>query len=305
MKKDELKETVLSILQFLDENIDAKEPLSLQEAIGHLKESDKLFDSIQNKEQTLVETLEKLKEKYRNIAVESIHSYQKTNEHFEKIAQKHQEHIDAMANNHIDLGSLQEKFVDIQEHMFKEVNKANEEIQRLNKKVKMLEEESNVDPLTKAFNRRALERYLQKVCQKENLKHELHVLVLDIDDFKQINDKYGHIAGDKILIFISHILRQMLRDGDKVFRYGGEEFVVILNRIETKECVTIAKRILKQISTNNLIYKGDTIKVTVSVGSTQYQNSDTPETLIYRADQALYRAKANGKNRLEVQKIKQ
>ena len=307
MKKNELKEIVLHILEFIQENIQTDKELSVHEAIEYLQHSNTIFDKIEDKDYrnlTLIETLENLKKKYEEIAKESIDSYQKTNENFEKIAKKHQEHLEQFSTTQIDLDGIQEKFSEIQNHMVNEIQKANEEIQRLNQKVRTLEEETNIDPLTKAYNRRALERYLQKVCQKKTLKHELHLLILDIDDFKTINDKYGHIAGDKILIFTAHILRHMLRDGDRVFRYGGEEFVVVLNRIETKQCINIAQRILKQISSNNLIYKGDTMKVTVSVGATRYSAGDTPETLIARADHALYEAKKSGKNKLIVRETK-
>ncbi|NPA66632.1 MAG: GGDEF domain-containing protein, partial [Epsilonproteobacteria bacterium] len=102
------------------------------------------------------------------------------------------------------------------------------------------------------------------------------------------------------LIFIAQILKKLLRDGDKIFRYGGEEFIIILNRISTQECIIITERILKQISANKLIYKGDTINVTASIGITKYNENDTPETLINRADIALYEAKNSGKNKIVI-----
>ena len=114
-------------------------------------------------------------------------------------------------------------------------------------------------------------------------------------NFKVINDTYGHIAGDKILIFIANILKKTLRDGDKIFRYGGEEFILILNRLDNIHCLKIASRILELINKNKLIYKGESINVTVSIGTTIYNISDTPDSMIHRADKALYRAKKDGK----------
>jgi diguanylate cyclase (GGDEF)-like protein len=124
------------------------------------------------------------------------------------------------------------------------------------------------------------------------------MLMLDLDDFKQINDNYGHVAGDKILIFISNILKQTLREGDKIFRYGGEEFIIILNRTDNIFCSKIANRILELIRANNLIYKGETLHATASIGTAVFIEGDTPDTFISRADKALYQAKKNGKNQI-------
>ncbi len=297
MKKEQLQEVVTNILYYLQTKI--SKGATLQEAIQKVQESQDIFDDIEYQALSVTETLEKLKESYKDIALESLESYKESNKEFQNIANKHQSSFQEIQqkDGHINLDLIQEKFADIQEHLVKEIKRANDEIARLSEKVTLLEEESNIDALTKIFNRRALEKYLETICKKGSLKHELHLIILDIDDFKKINDKYGHIAGDKILIFIAQTLKKMLRDGDKVFRYGGEEFVIILNRITTQNCKTIAQRILQTISKNHLIYKNNTIKVTVSMGATKFQNNDTPTSLLERADKALYEAKKGGKNR--------
>ncbi len=300
MKKDDLKEIALGILQYFHESIDSDKEVTLQEAINYIKGSHTVFNDIECEQNSLEKTIEQLKERYREITISGLKSYKNSNENFQKIADTQKKELEniSSSNEHIDLGLIKSKFADIQEHMISEVQRANEEIAKLTEKMKLLEEESNVDPLTRVFNRRALEKYLEKVCAKGNLKQELHLLILDIDDFKSINDLYGHLAGDKILIFIANLLTHMLREGDKVFRFGGEEFVIILNRIGDESCKRIATRILKQISTNKLVYKDTTIKVTVSIGATKYQEGDTPESIIERADKALYEAKRDGKNKL-------
>jgi diguanylate cyclase (GGDEF)-like protein len=127
------------------------------------------------------------------------------------------------------------------------------------------------------------------------------MLMLDLDDFKIINDTYGHIAGDKILIFISNILKKTLREVDKIFRYGGEEFIIILNRTDNIFCSKIANRILELIRVNNLVYKGETLHITGSIGTTMFKEGDTPDSFISRADKALYKAKANGKNQIQTE----
>ncbi len=301
MKKDDLKSLVTQMYKELLQNINAQENVNkaqiidyLEDAICTLKKIDIETDSIEHTKLTFTNT-------YKEIAKKSISSYKETNGKFEELGKLHKSTLEEVKDHLIDLPAITSKFDEIQAHMTEEVHKANDIISQLNLQVKNLEEDSNLDGLTKVFNRRALDRYLDSITQKEHLKHELHLLILDIDDFKSINDTFGHVVGDKILIFIANLLRNTLRDGDKVFRYGGEEFVIILNRITAKKCEEIAERILHTISTNTLLYKGNSVKVTISIGATKYLDGDDPESLIDRADRALYTSKTQGKNRMNVE----
>ena len=299
MKKEELKETILAILHYIKSQIDNDAPVTLDEAIEYLQSDSISLEDIDYHHNSLDKTLEAIKDDYKKLAIESIDSYESSTKNMQDIANKQQEQIESISQNEdaIDLDLIKEKFNSIQDHMIHEVERANAQIHQLKEKVKLLEEKTNLDALTKTFNRHALINYLQKLTQKQQLKRELHLIMLDIDNFKQINDKYGHIAGDKILVFIAHLLKKMLREGDKVFRYGGEEFVIILNRIDTPNCLKIANRILQLISSNKLVYKNNTIQVTVSAGGTKFVPGDTPESILERADKALYEAKTAGKNR--------
>ncbi len=302
MKKDDLKSLVTQIHTELVGAIDAQNEPTKEQVIHYLRDA---IITLQNINDDKTDSIEHAKlafsNAYKEIAKQSISSYQESNETFEKLSKIHQEALDEFEPELIDVPAITTKFNDIQSHMTDEVKRANKIISTLTNQIKELEEDSNLDGLTKTFNRRALDRYLINVTKKENLKHNLNFLMLDIDDFKAINDTYGHVAGDKILIFIANTLHKTLRDGDKVFRYGGEEFVVILNRIDADRCVEIANRILHNISTNSLFYKGQSINVTMSIGATVYVDGDTPESLTERADKALYKSKALGKNQLNME----
>ncbi len=301
MKKEELQQTILAVLYYLQEKLSPNEPLSLEETIKEIKNNNLLFNDINYENSSLAEALDMLKSDYRDIAIESIDSFEHSNTTLKNITKLHKNKIKTLYtsddDNLINLNHIKEKFQDMHEHITSEIERANNEIAQLRAKVKLLEETNNKDPLTKTFNRRALDVYLNDICSKKLHTQNLHLLMLDIDNFKKINDEHGHIAGDKILIFIAQTLKKTLRDGDKVFRYGGEEFVIILNRIQNENCINIANRILSLISGNKLVYKQNTIRVTVSIGGTKLRQNDTPSSILERADKALYNAKESGKNR--------
>jgi len=302
MEKEDLKSLVTQVYKELLETIDLQNVPNKDEVVSYLHNAAFTIDNLALKE---IDSIEHAKlafsNAYKKIADSSISSYKETNGKFAKLTQLHQETLENYKDSLIDLPSITEKFDEIQSHMQAEVSRANTIISKLSKQIKELEETTNLDPLTKVFNRRALTTYLENVCQKKELHHELHLLILDIDDFKSVNDTYGHIAGDKVLILIANILRKMLRDGDKIFRYGGEEFIIILNRVTTPVCKKISNRIINIIGTNQLIYKGEALHVTVSIGATKYIPGDTPESLIHKADKALYKAKRNGKNQMQTE----
>ncbi len=237
---------------------------------------------------------------YKDLTLLSIDSYAQSNEAFEKITDRHAQLLDDQKTpDCIDLNSLTEKFADIQSHLSDEVGRANIIIQNLKSQVQTLEMTSTLDPLTKTFNRYALQKHFEELFSKDRITPDLFVVMLDIDDFKNINDRFGHIAGDKILIFISKLLKKALRDGDKVYRYGGEEFIILLNRTDLEGAELVANRLLNLCRQNKPLFQNEQISVTLSLGLTRMHEKDTMDTLIQRADTALYRAKNNGKDRME------
>ena len=299
MRKDELISLANEMCKELSTIIEQQENASKEQIATYLRESAQIIMNLDDKDITSKGFVESLfHNAYKEIAERSISSYANTNENIEKLTKLQEKTLVECNTQQIDLPSLTSKFNEIQLHMSQEVKKANEIISQLTTQVKTLEEKSNLDSLTKVYNRRALSSHLKLLCSNSDLPYEFHLLMLDIDDFKSINDKHGHLAGDKVLIFIANILKKTLREGDKVFRYGGEEFVIILNRVDSEHCEKITKRLLEIISSNKLIYKGEGLRVTMSVGTTKYSAGDTPDSIIARADKALYKAKNSGKNQM-------
>lgn len=158
---------------------------------------------------------------------------------------------------------------------------------------------SLTDPLTGAGNRIALTNTLaREISLSRRHQHALSLLVLDIDKFKLINDRFGHSVGDTVLKQIVRTLKQVNRQTDLSFRYGGEEFVVLLNRTTAEGALVIAERIRRTIADTEIALDEQSVRITVSVGVTTFCDSDSPETLFNRADKALYLIKSAGGNKV-------
>ncbi|MBN2738545.1 MAG: GGDEF domain-containing protein [Spirochaetales bacterium] len=143
-----------------------------------------------------------------------------------------------------------------------------------------------------------MQRLKEEISRSERYAQPLSLLMLDIDHFKDCNDTYGHLAGDKVLQEMARLLKMALRKGDIAARFGGEEFVVLLVQCEHTEALKIAERIRLMIRQMSVFFQNQEIKVTVSIGisGNHSGNSLDPQTLIDQADKALYQSKKNGRN---------
>ena len=158
---------------------------------------------------------------------------------------------------------------------------------------------SLLDPLTGLGNRAALDSALYRELQlAERHQHELSLLMIDLDHFKQINDVYGHVCGDEVLKAVAKTIQEVCRDSDISFRFGGEEFVVLLRKTGTIGARIIAERIREQIAKLILSQTGEAIRPTVSIGigTRAADKREHIRDLFERADKALYRAKTQGRN---------
>ena len=156
------------------------------------------------------------------------------------------------------------------------------------------------DALTGLANRRIARMRLESACQRAQRQHGLlSVLMLDIDRFKLINDRWGHANGDRVLVAVSRALRDELRDSDLAVRYGGEEFMAILSDTNAVDAMNVAERIRTRIEQLNIELLGTSVttNVTISIGIATLLPDETADSAVARADVALYAAKNAGRNR--------
>ena len=160
------------------------------------------------------------------------------------------------------------------------------------------------DPLTKTNNRTAFDDSLKREIKlaHRNSTH-LSVIFFDIDHFKAINDTYGHDCGDIALSSAANCIKEAVRGSDIVFRYGGEEFVILLNDTNIDGAKLIAERIRQSIENHTIAFGMETIKLTASLGVSCLKGNDTPDTIIQRADAAMYQAKQKGRNQIQTEQV--
>ena len=155
------------------------------------------------------------------------------------------------------------------------------------------------DPLTNVFNRRAfVERLEADISHSSRHGMPLTLLMFDLDHFKNVNDTYGHLAGDAVLSEFANLVLELIRREDTFARYGGEEFVMACRSTPTPSAALLGERIRAAVAEHRFVHDGRKIPVTVSIGVAHAIKDDTVQTLIDRADQMLYQAKHQGRNRV-------
>lgn len=195
---------------------------------------------------------------------------------------------------------LEEK-IELRTHSLKVKNEELEKQKtKLEKLQKELEKESTIDALSTLYNR----RYFNEVSQKFfndaiRAKDELAVLMLDLDHFKKVNDTYGHVAGDDVIICCANIFKDVVRKSDVVTRYGGEEFVILMPRTNKNSAINLADRINTAVQEKIITTKeNQNINVTISIGVAvlKHESDSNIDDILNRADKALYEAKESGRN---------
>ena len=181
-----------------------------------------------------------------------------------------------------------------------EMVKRREVEKRLLKSEKMYKDLSITDDLTQLFNSRYFYKNLDKEIDRlVRYKQTLSLLLIDIDDFKKINDRYGHLKGDEVLKTTGRIIQDCLRKPDTAYRYGGEEFTVLLPETGIEAAMNVAERIRKRFEAQDFaLITNETLNISVSIGASQFNPGEEMEAFVKRVDDALYVAKQKGKNRV-------
>ena len=175
-----------------------------------------------------------------------------------------------------------------------------EEAERLRSRAREEHRQAMTDSLTGIPNRLAFdERVTEEFARWKRFHTPLALLVWDVDNFKDLNDRYGHKAGDKVLKAVAQTLQDNIRETDFLARYGGEEFVLIMTGAEADVLGDVARKLREAVSACGFHFRGSSVQVTISCGIAAFTTGDTPEAAFDRADRALYRAKDLGRNRCE------
>jgi diguanylate cyclase (GGDEF)-like protein len=181
-----------------------------------------------------------------------------------------------------------------------EVNKRQQVEKVLRENEQRYKDLSITDNLTQLYNSRHFYRTLKSEIDRSiRYNHPLSLLLMDIDNFKQHNDTYGHLEGDKVLSSLGRVVRECLRTTDSAYRYGGEEFTVILPVTESEKALNVAERIRKGFEAEIFSPKpNEEVHITISIGASQYLHGEKIESFIKKVDKAMYVAKDQGKNRI-------
>ncbi|MGB9755851.1 MAG: GGDEF domain-containing protein [Desulfurella sp.] len=274
--------------------------------------------SIRESIKKLIEKKEKIEDEYFNQlqdklkqAVKALtyvmNAFTKDINNYGDIFQNHIDQIDNLVNiENIDVDNMSKKLIGIalkikestvtMNQRIKSLNdsieKSRQAIEDLQKRLKEAQENLIIDPLTKVYNRRGLWHFLEHEIEKAGrYRKDLSIIMCDLDKFSEINNTYGHQVGDKVLEAFALTAKSLSRSSDIITRYGGEEFLILVPESNIEQAYQFAEKIRKETEKLKFKYKDKEFHITISLGVAQFRQEDTIETLIERADKALYEAK--------------
>lgn len=264
------KKSVVEMIKALDSVLD--------------KLSHRIIDMIERSD-TSTEEIQKIKEELNSYELDAVSDFKLAHKKLFTIAVALEENTKALSQ-------------DLKQHS-SDVQMMGAKIAQLEEELQKTKEELKEDFLTKLYNKRALDEFLtQREAAYERYGHNYSVVMFDLDFFKEVNDNYGHEAGDAVLIAFAKILKKECRSVDIVGRYGGEEFMAILSETDTAGGVTFAEKVRAHVQKARFMYKGERINVTVSCGVSERSKHVSMKSVIHSADEYLYTAKKNGRNQV-------
>jgi diguanylate cyclase len=201
-----------------------------------------------------------------------------------------------------DTHEMQNNLLRSQDVLIEQRNKVEateERIRRLELELTELSEKIRIDQLTGTLNRRGLEEaFKQEIARAQRGESDLSVVLLDIDNFKRLNDTYGHEVGDSALQYLANAVKEAVRPIDVVARFGGEEFVILLPNTKVKEAIGLVTRLQRGLTKKIFLHNNERLLITFSAGISLFRMDEEQEAVLHRADQAMYLAKSTGKNRV-------
>lgn len=216
---------------------------------------------------------------------------------------QHLEAIESHVGNYlVNEAERHEEAERLEVQLRKRLEEVQKESRELRTKMIQAHRQAATDTVTGLPNRLAYEERLeQEFARWKRFGEPLTLLVWDVDDFKRINDRFGHHAGDKALHIIGQSLQAALRETDFVARFGGEEFVMLLTGTQSDDALNVAEAVRREVKQSGIHSLGNRVDITISCGMSQFVEGDNPATVFARADKALYEAKRSGKDRIVVQ----
>lgn len=223
----------------------------------------------------------------------------------ESLYQKVDAIIEAVGQFRIQQESRHQKLTSDIENLQEQLSATEDESSRLRDELAAQRVRAHTDPLTHLPNRYSYnDRLTQEYNRWRRYRSPLSLVICDIDLFKNINDKFGHDAGDEVLKSVANFLQAALRESDFVARFGGEEFVILLPETPLIDATKAMNKVRQGVKEIKVVYQGQTIHTAMSFGISEFETSDTPKAVFNRADKALYRAKEKGRDQVCCQRAK-
>ncbi len=258
---------------------------------------------VHDKEKELRDIIDLLTKAMANLNVENLEFYRRIHDQGEKMIEiSGLDDIKKIKNAlKVEVEQMWEMVELKQDQEKRQIQSLANQVHTLQAELEAAKKKSMTDGLTGVYNRHALDHFLAERIDRNRMVHaDFSLMMVDIDNFKQINDKYGHLIGDRVLVALAQKCHGAIRGDDFLARYGGEEFTIILEGTTFRNALKKARTICTSVAAvryaTSEVQKDDYLSMTVSIGMTQFKKGDTPEKLVARADKALYEAKRKGKN---------